>query len=367
MYISNFCIIRPEFEVAQEKILEWLVVAHAQSEKRASGGVVSPHLRHKLLKIGLGEDKIQTRGLSFPDVFHFDWDKMSVYNLEKSPSGYSFKERTRLFDTLVTRVFERFYPLNTPLPCHLVHVTCTGYVAPSGAQKLVSARQSFDTTVTHAYHMGCCAAMPALRMAQGFIMGGKQVDIVHTEISSLHMNPLNHDTEQLVIQTLFADGYIKYTVSDDAKGLSLLALYEEIIPDSLPYIGWECHEWGLSMQLSREVPVVIAKSLVAFLQKLADKTNVSFEAMLKRSFFAIHPGGVKIIEAVEKLLKLEPWQTAHSRAVMQSYGNMSSATQPHIWAKIADDPLVLPESYIVSFGFGPGITISGGVFQKCPG
>lgn len=365
IFLSDFHILRPKFEIEQKAILEWVAKAHLYSEQR-SGGSPPNLLSQRLLKIGLGENKIKKRGICLPDILHTEWSQMLIYNLDKTPQGYGFKERTHLFDQLVTEIFQNFYAKEAPLPSHLIHVTCTGYSAPSGAQKIVSSRKGrAQTTVTHAYHMGCCAAMPAIRMAKGFSREGNSVDIVHTELCSLHMNPLAHDNEQLVVQTLFGDGFIKYSVGEEKKGLEVLALHEEIVPHSLDDIGWECHEWGLAMKLSKEVPHVIAQYLSSFLQNLAKKADLAFEKFADKSFFAIHPGGVKIIEEISKLLSLKPWQTHHSRSIMQNFGNMSSATQPHIWEKMLQDPEVPANVPIFSFAFGPGITISGGIFKKC--
>lgn len=363
--VTNFHILRPPFEVTQEAALEWLFQAHTAAEKKATGQLPPSRLKSRLLKIGLGEGKIKKRGVSCSDILHFDWDKMAIYNLNHSPHGHYFKERTHLFDQIVTELFETFYH-DTPLPSHLIHVTCTGYTAPSGAQKVVSMKNGAHTTVTHAYHMGCCAAMPALRMGEGFTSVHTSTDIVHTELCSLHLNPLAHDLEQLVVQTLFGDGYIKYTLSHQKKGLALLALHEEIIPESKHCIGWECHEWGFAMKLSKEVPRMIAGALRHFLNTLLQKSGLT-EKALRTSFFAIHPGGLQIIEEVSALLSLEPWQTRHSHQVLQEYGNMSSATQPHIWEKMWRDPKVSDGDLIISFAFGPGLTISGGVFKKCCG
>ena len=104
---------------------------------------------------------------------------------------------------------------------------------PSAAQRLVAAKGwGAATRVTHAYHMGCYAAFPALRMAAGFLSapdslrasGLKRVDVVHTEMCSLHMNPLHHAAEQLVVQSLFADGVhppIRYATPTSTRGAPL--------------------------------------------------------------------------------------------------------------------------------------------------
>jgi predicted naringenin-chalcone synthase len=57
-------------------------------------------------------------------------------------------------------------------------------------------------------------------------------------------------------------------------------------------------------------------------------------------------------------------QLAHSRAVLHDHGNMSSATLPHIWARLLDDADVPSGSLVPSLAFGPGLTICGALLVK---
>jgi hypothetical protein len=72
------------------------------------------------------------------------------------------------------------------------------------------------------------------------------VDVVHTEICSLHMNALAHTPEQFVVQTLFADGSIAYSVRRQSRwdggspALVVNALLEETVPDSADAMVWTC-------------------------------------------------------------------------------------------------------------------------------
>jgi predicted naringenin-chalcone synthase len=336
--VGNFQIVRPAFELDQEETLRWIAAIHAKAGKTG--------LLKLLLKVGCGKDKIQRRGLSVADFSHQRWDEMEIY-----PDSL-FGKRSAHFDQIATGIIEKFYPHKVSFPDHLIHVTCTGYVAPSPAQKVVSKREA-TTSVTHAYHMGCYAAIPALRMAMNF---PGTVDIVHTEVCSLHLHPSLHEIEQLIVQTLFADGFIKYTTAE--RGFKILNLADEIIPDSTETMAWSCTEWGLKMKLAKDVPTRIANALPSFVKKLlgfSPKGPV---------YFAIHPGGPRVIEQIAKILNLKQEQFAHSKAVLQNYGNMSSATLPHIWQALWHDQTVKKGSYVVSLAFGPGLTLAGALFQK---
>lgn len=369
--IYGFHLIRPRYEIPQETILEWIAKAHAQAEA-AKEGVYSELLyndiKDRLFRLGCGVDKIQNRGIHIHDLYEPDWNKMELYPVTTRPEGSGFRERSDFFDREITPIFESFYPENCSLPAHLIHVTCTGYVAPSPAQKLVACRQAGKTTtVTHAYHMGCYAAIPAIRMGAGYLKLpsplAPEVDIVHTEVGSIHLHPLTHSTEQLVVQSLFADGFIKYRVSKQAPccHFKVLALHEEIIPDSTNSMTWRCEDHGLKLTIAKEVPALIARAINGYLQTLYALGSLSEH---KKTYFAVHPGGPKILNQVEKLLNLQNWQLKHSYDVLRLYGNMSSATLPHVWQRILEDQEVKEGSHIVSLAFGPGLSISGGLFEK---
>lgn len=83
-----------------------------------------------------------------------------------------------------------------------------------------------------------------------------------------------------------------------------------------------------------------------------------------RGLFAVHPGGPRIIDKVAALLELTPGQVEASRGVLRDCGNMSSATLPHIWARMAANPAVPAGTLITSLAFGPGLTVYGAMLRK---
>ncbi len=377
--LSDFHHIRPHHEIEQEKSLDWIAEAHAKAACKNDQSInpqefhaFLTQIREKLRRVGLGKERIQNRGVLIRDLFEDDWSKMEIYPVESNPYGSGFTQRSEFFDREVSRIFEQFYPEGTILPDHLIHVTCTGYVAPSPAQKLVSTRQAGTaTTVTHAYHMGCYGSIPAIRIAAGYaslpLLSASQTDIVHTEVCSLHMHPLRHHSEQLLVESLFADGFIKYTVNSkkgNGPHLKLLALHEETIPESVLSMTWRCEDHGLSMTLSKDVPILIARAINHYLQRLCSLAGLKSETIIKKAFFAVHPGGPKILQQIKEMLELESRQLEHSEYILKHFGNMSSATLPHIWEMMLQNSKVPAGAPIISLAFGPGLSIAGGLFEK---
>ena len=121
--------------------------------------------------------------------------------------------------------------------------------------------------------------------------------------------------------------------------------------------------WGFEMTLQKEVPVLIKRHLPLFLENLSKKSKIPLE----NAIFAVHPGGPKILLYVQEILKLKDSQMEKSFETLKQYGNMSSATLPHIWQKILQDPKYPNHTPIVSLAFGPGLTIASALMEKVCG
>jgi predicted naringenin-chalcone synthase len=355
--LSRFRSTRPRHTVDQAASLAWLAAIHADA---AGDPGLAARLARVIDRCACGPTKIGTRHFSVP--LHGSRDGHPIYDTTHGVHGAPTGARSKLYSELVDAYFAEAFAGETA-PADLIHVTCTGYVSPSGAQKLV-ANRGWSSRVTHAYHMGCYAAVPAVRIAAGFATPGQRVDIVHTELCSLHLDPTDHRIEQLVVNSLFADGLIRYSLTDTATtGLRILALHEAILPDSADQMGWTVSEWGMQMTLSREVPDRIDGALRGFVTELFRRGGVDL-GRLASAVVAVHPGGPKIIDRVRDRLELSEAQVAASRRVLFEHGNMSSATLPHVWMRLLDDPRVPVGTLIPSLAFGPGLTMCGVLLEK---
>jgi predicted naringenin-chalcone synthase len=377
--LHDFLSQRPRHHAEQGAILEWIAAAHARAEitlrqpaTEAEREEITRRLHKLVLRFGCSTDRISTRNSVLDDFTHTDWERMRIFQLDRYPHGLPCSERSRVYREVSGVAFERFYAEETEPPAVLIHVTCTGYVSPSGAQRLVAARGWGQATeVVHAYHMGCYAALPAIRLAAGLLERGKtRVDLVHTELCTLHLDPAQHLPEQLVVQTLFADGMIRYRASrpgpgDPARpGLELVAAHEEIVPGTVDAMSWMVSDFGMQMTLSRKVPDHIRACLGPFLDRMGAELDLDAQQLAARALFAIHPGGPRIIDELAEHLGLGPEQVQASNTILRNHGNMSSATLPHVWQAMLEDDAVPDGRLIVSLAFGPGLTVSGAILRK---
>ncbi len=382
VFLNQFHVVKPPHCVSQVDLLSWITKCHqeAESKNAHSEKKIDNELMKKLFsRYSVKPAQISQRFLESDDILHENFKDHSIYKIDDDHhNGATITERAHFFSEKAYRVFNQFYDLNSkaPRPNHLIHVTCTGYISPSAAQKIVSEENwNQSTDITHAYHMGCYASMPSVRLAKSLVIAESQsndnftTDIVHNEMCGLHMNAQAHTPEQMVVQTLFADGHIKYTATtkkvSDGKNLKVIAILEKVIPDSVGDMSWIPAPWGMQMNLSREVPTKIKPELKKFVSELYLKAKVELTTtLLNETIFAIHPGGPKIIDSVQEVLELRDDQIKECRKILFERGNMSSATLPHIWNEILENQYPVGTK-ILSLAFGPGLTLFGSLYEVC--
>ena len=383
--IKGFAAELPRYCRPQHEAFEWLAAAHAraavtESRREDSFEKWRERIAQLVRRYSCAEEHIGWRYSEIADFMHTDWPRMRIFNLHESPQGRGIHVRNAFYAETAGRVVESMFAGDLEPPSDLLHVSCTGYVSPSAIQRLIELKRwNRRTMATQVYHMGCYAAIPALRIASGLLSrsGGnirRRAEIIHTELCTLHFNPADHSPEQLIIQTLFADGHIRYSVApghgmdprESERAFELLSIREEIVPDSLEDMTWALSEWGFQMTLSRDVPGRIASCLPRFLSSLFEDVGINYSKEGGgEMIYAVHPGGPRILDSIEELLGLERRQIQLSRDVLFERGNMSSATLPHIWMAAASDNNIKPGALVVSLAFGPGLTIAGALFRKC--
>lgn len=189
----------------------------SEASKKTNYYALSPdQIRHRQL-VGISR-LIDASPGRFEDViesiFKFLFDEGSNFN------GADIGVRQKIFEAIVKDCLDKMYNFDRDPPDDIIHVTCSGYLAPSPVAQMVSRNLWTRTRVTNIYHMGCYAAFPAIRTAHGFLSSSshlsgpkrKAVDVVHTEISSLHHNITDQSASNIIVSTLFSDGFVKYSV-----------------------------------------------------------------------------------------------------------------------------------------------------------
>ena len=238
---------------------------------------------------------------------------------------------------------------------HLIVVSCTGLYAPGLDIDLIKALALRpDVQRTCINFMGCYAAINALKLADSFC--GNEPDakvlIICTELCSLHFQNTNTD-DNMLANALFGDGSASLMVEGKTrKGLNLKPeLFRcDLAMDGEEDMAWTVGDLGFEMKLSSYVPDIIRGGIKELTKKLLNGTNVNY--------FAIHPGGKRILEVIEKELGLSREQNAYAYNVLKKYGNMSSPTIVFVLQELCRNLNGVDHNKkILSFAFGPGLTM----------
>lgn len=242
---------------------------------------------------------------------------------------------------------------------HLVVTTCTGAYAP-GLDLELAARLGLAPTVerTMVGFMGCYAAVNALKLAHHFVRSEPRarVLVVSLELCTLHLRE-TAALEPLLASLLFADGCAACLVTADRSGLALDGFHAEVLPSTADLVTWHVRDQGFDMHLGGEVPRAIASGLADAKDRITGGRDRS-----EIRHWAVHPGGRTVLEAVERGLELPESALAPSRAVLDRYGNMSSATVLFVLGEILRR--ASPGDRGCGMSFGPGLSAETFVFHK---
>ena len=238
---------------------------------------------------------------------------------------------------------------------HLVTVSCTGFQAP-GVDAAVIRGLGLVPTVerTHVGYMGCHGALNGLRVARAFTTSDPDacVLLAAVELCTLHIH-YGRDAARLVANALFADGAAAVVgvapVAAPAGAWRVAATGSCLVPDSASAMTWTVGDHGFAMTLSKEVPRLIATHLRPWLAGWLERQGVPLADVAS---WAVHPGGPRILSAVEEGLGLPRDALDASRAVLADCGNMSSPTVLFILDRLRAAGAPRP---CVALGFGPGL------------
>lgn len=244
---------------------------------------------------------------------------------------------------------------------HLITVSCTGMSAPGMDLEIMEA-MDLPTNIfrTSVNFMGCYAAIHALKIADAFCNNdaAANVVIVCTELCTLHFQKEN-SIDNITSTLLFADGCAAVLVkhNDTAeKGLMLKNFFSEVAFKGKKDMSWQLSSKGFLMTLTGYVPDLVKEDFDGLVNKALINADIKKEAI---SHWCIHPGGKKILEAIQQSMGLKEQALQYSYDVLKEYGNMSSPTVLFVLQKILQELQNNQPDQATIFGaaFGPGLTM----------
>ncbi len=252
---------------------------------------------------------------------------------------------------------------------HLIIVSCTGMYAPGLDIELVHAL-GLPTTVerTAINFMGCYAAYNGIKSANHICSANPNANVlvVCVELCTLHFQKVN-TTDHLLSNALFGDGAAALLISGkkhNTVNLGLNRFFCDLAPEGKDDMAWHVGDFGFEMTLTSYIPSLVKGGINQLTHNLLGQLNLAVEEV---DYFAIHPGGRRILEAIEQALGLSKADNHHAYEVLRHFGNMSSATVLFVLKSIWEELTPADASKnILSFAFGPGLTLESMLLTVAP-
>ena len=208
----------------------------------------------------------------------------------------------------------------------VIAVSTTGIATPS-LDALIMERMGLrrDAERLPIFGLGCAGGVLGLARAGTMAKArpGSKVLFLAVELCALTFRKNDVSKSNIVATALFGDGAAAAILSTEGEGPRLTAHGEHTWPHSLDIMGWDVEQDGFRAIFAQSIPQLVAENLEPVLSDFLRKNGL---ALADIDGFACHPGGAKVLDALERVLKLAPGGLAASREVLRDYGNMSSVT-----------------------------------------
>ncbi|MEO7366072.1 MAG: type III polyketide synthase [Sphingomicrobium sp.] len=239
----------------------------------------------------------------------------------------------------------------------VVTVSTTGIATPS-LEARVAPRLGLRSDVRRVpvFGLGCAGGVNGLALAARLAVAdpGSHWLFVTVETCSISIRLDSDDPAAIVATALFGDGAAAAVVTTGTPSFArITASAEKLWPDSLRIMGWDIEDPGLAVVFDRAIPPFIEAQLADAVDEMLGQMGVERSAIDR---LCCHPGGVKVIDAIESALALPQGELNLEREVLHDYGNMSAPTVLFVLDRLLQRGL--PERVLMT-AFGPGFTCAG--------
>jgi alkylresorcinol/alkylpyrone synthase len=242
----------------------------------------------------------------------------------------------------------------------IVTVSSTGVSTPSlEAKAMVRMGFRSDAMRVPVFGVGCAGGATGLGLATRLARSqpGSTVLLVCVELCSLAFRLEDLNQADIISTAIFGDGAAACVLSSGAESRSrgfaeVTGSAEHTWPDTLDIMGWRIDATGLGVILARALPPFITREIKPAMERMLASQNLALDDVDR---FICHPGGMKVIEAIEGAFGLGQGALDIEREVLADHGNMSSPTVLFILDRARRRGL--PKRSVVA-AMGPGFTAS---------
>ena len=236
----------------------------------------------------------------------------------------------------------------------VVTVSTTGIATPS-LDALLIERLGLRRDVRRLpiFGLGCAGGVIGLARAAGQAVAapGETVLVLVVELCALSFRRDDWSKSNIVATALFGDGAAGALLSTIGEGPAIIASGEHTWPGSLDIMGWDVADDGFSAVFSRDIPQLVATQLRGAADQFLGRHRLALDEIHQ---FVCHPGGAKVVTALEQAFGLPSGALAGARRVLRDYGNMSAATVMFVLDEMLAE--AAPWSLALLNALGPGFT-----------
>ncbi|WP_298316889.1 3-oxoacyl-[acyl-carrier-protein] synthase III C-terminal domain-containing protein [uncultured Aquimarina sp.] len=240
---------------------------------------------------------------------------------------------------------------------YIITVSCTGIMIPSLDAYIINElglRQ--DIVRLPVTEMGCAAGVSGMIYAKNFLQAnpGKRAAVIAIESPTATFQHTDYSMVNIVSAAIFGDGAACVLLSseEEINGPKIIADEMYHFYDATTMMGFKLTNGGLQMVLDKEVPEKIARHFPDIIHPFLQKHGKTIEEI---DHLIFHPGGKKIVQTVEGLFGDLGKNIDDTKAVLQEYGNMSSATVLYVLERFMNKKPTKGETGLM-LSFGPGFS-----------
>jgi alkylresorcinol/alkylpyrone synthase len=235
--------------------------------------------------------------------------------------------------------------------------TITGIAVPSieaRIAQIVGLRQ--DVKRIPMFGLGCVAGASGVARLHDYLIGrpGDVAALISVELCSLTVQRDDRSVANLVASGLFGDGasaVVAVGADRGAEGPQVLDSRSRLYPDSERTMGWDVGAGGLKIVLDAKVPELVQKYLGDDIRGFLAGHSLEVGDV---GAWVSHPGGPKVIEAIESVLGLEGDPLEMTWRSLDLIGNLSSSSVLHVLRDTLDLRPPRAGSPGVLMAMGPG-------------
>ncbi|MDF2968648.1 MAG: type polyketide synthase [Nocardioidaceae bacterium] len=245
----------------------------------------------------------------------------------------------------------------------VVSTTVTGFAVPSLEARIASViGLRPDVRRVPLMGLGCLGGAAGISRTADLLLGRPRdvAVLLAVELCSLTLQRRDTSTAAFVASGLFGDGAAAVVMVGDEHRLStgaspagpaVVAARGHLYPDSERVMGWDIGADGLKIVLDARVPDVVEQYLGEDVRAFLADSDLKQEDV---SGWVCHPGGPRVIEAIQRVLALPYEAVAHTWRSLAEVGNLSSASVLDVLGRTVREGSLPAGSPVVLMAMGPG-------------